>query len=222
MKRLRRRQSKGFTLVELMVVLALLSFLAALVFSVVGSARERGRQTTCVAQLRQIGAAYSMYAQDFEGRPPQLETLNAGYLKLPSLLMCPSDPWRQLDGDAGTNRSQYLSVAPDYCLPATLPVTYYYSGNNCNTPEEANSYWEQLEKGMGPSTGIVACRVHGERSNTWYPDRVLSTAYQGRVLRLQLDGAVVTRQYSIKQAGSTEFVDAWDWFSDKPHTTEEP
>lgn len=61
---------KGFTLVELLVVIAIISALAGLIFAGVQRAREKGRQTVCMSNLRQLGQAFLMYAQDNEGFLP--------------------------------------------------------------------------------------------------------------------------------------------------------
>ncbi len=55
---------RGFTLIELLVVIAIIALLAAILFPVFASAREKGRQAACQSNLRQIGVAIRMYAQD--------------------------------------------------------------------------------------------------------------------------------------------------------------
>ncbi len=65
---------RGFTLIELLVVIAIIAILAAILFPVFAKAREAARATQCKSNLRQIGSAFIMYAQDFDemmvsGRP---------------------------------------------------------------------------------------------------------------------------------------------------------
>ncbi len=59
-----RRQA--FSLIELLVVIAVISILAALLFPVFSRAREAGRSTSCLSNLKQLGAAVTLYLQDFD------------------------------------------------------------------------------------------------------------------------------------------------------------
>jgi len=60
----------GFTLIELLVVVAIIALLAALLFPVFAQAREKGRQASCLSNVRQIGLATLMYAQDYDETVP--------------------------------------------------------------------------------------------------------------------------------------------------------
>lgn len=64
------RTRKGFTLVELLVVIAIVAILSSVLMPVFGRARAAARSTACVSNLRQIGQAFGMYAQDWEGHLP--------------------------------------------------------------------------------------------------------------------------------------------------------
>lgn len=60
----------AFTLVELLVVLAIIGVLAGLLLPVFLSARGKAREIVCISNLRQIGLSISMYAQDYDGLYP--------------------------------------------------------------------------------------------------------------------------------------------------------
>lgn len=60
----------GFTLLELMVVIAIIATLAALMLPALSSAKGAGRKAACISNLRQTGIAIALYAGDHEGRIP--------------------------------------------------------------------------------------------------------------------------------------------------------
>lgn len=60
---------QGFTLVEMLVVIAIVSLLAAIMFPAFGRVRAKGRRTTCASNLKQIGVALDLYAQDNRAYP---------------------------------------------------------------------------------------------------------------------------------------------------------
>lgn len=66
---------KAFTLIELLVVIAIIALLMALLMPAMERAREQGRRTVCISNLRQLMLAWLMYADDNDGK------LVCGYLE---------------------------------------------------------------------------------------------------------------------------------------------
>jgi prepilin-type processing-associated H-X9-DG protein/prepilin-type N-terminal cleavage/methylation domain-containing protein len=64
-------QNAGLTLVEMLIVLAIIALIAALLMPVLGRAREAGRRTACLSNLRQLGIAFMQYAEDSRGKYPR-------------------------------------------------------------------------------------------------------------------------------------------------------
>jgi len=66
MNRRSTHSPQGFTLIELLVVIAIIAILAAILFPVFAKVREKARQITCASNLKQIGLAEQMYANDYD------------------------------------------------------------------------------------------------------------------------------------------------------------
>lgn len=86
---------KGFTLLELGVVVAIIAILAAILFPVFAQSQEAARKSSCSIRLYQLGMALQVYARDNDGRlPPRNNDLRPVldlYLHDPGILVCPTD-----------------------------------------------------------------------------------------------------------------------------------
>lgn len=60
------RGRAGFSLVELLIVIAIVAILGGLLFPVFAQAREKARQAACASNQRQLGMAFMQYAQDHD------------------------------------------------------------------------------------------------------------------------------------------------------------
>ena len=124
----RAQMRRGFTLVELLVVIAIIAILAALLLPALSRAKENGRRTACLQNLRQISLALTIYTVDNQDilPPPQLssvhwpEQLHRNYTAL-RLLVCPSDilavnttvPPKLINADAAP-RSYLINAFADW------------------------------------------------------------------------------------------------------------
>ena len=88
---------RAFTLVEVLVVIAVIALIAAMLLPALSKARQSGRRTACASNLRQLSVAVSIYAGENEGDyPPVNQTnrwpaqLHRGYENF-DVLLCPSD-----------------------------------------------------------------------------------------------------------------------------------
>jgi prepilin-type N-terminal cleavage/methylation domain-containing protein len=123
MKHDNTKWERGFTLIEILVVIAILALLMGIVYAVLGPAREQRRQAACMSNLRQIGQALTMYRSDYDGAdatdqplewwqvglPPEaaFTLVDRGYIKDKRILHCPSEH----DPESGRAFSSY---AMDY------------------------------------------------------------------------------------------------------------
>jgi len=64
------RRLRGFTLIEVLVVVAIIALLVAILLPSLNRAREQGKTAVCSTQIRQLMAAALMYTHDYAGRLP--------------------------------------------------------------------------------------------------------------------------------------------------------
>src|SRR6478752_4944174 len=62
-------ERRGFTLVELLVVISIIAVLIAMLLPAVQAAREAGRRAQCINNLKQIGVAIHNYVSGFQTLP---------------------------------------------------------------------------------------------------------------------------------------------------------
>jgi len=127
------RRPPGFSLVELLVVLSIISVLSALVLPTLARARETTRKASCQNNLRQWGLLFEMYANESRGNvlppiqmyspgfndvrwsfslAPWMQPLYGEYLQDARLLSCPSSVLANRLGDESENIKDYFLQRP--------------------------------------------------------------------------------------------------------------
>ena len=144
---------RAFTLLEILIVVAIIGILAALIFPTFSRARENARRTSCTAQLKQLGLAFAMYQQDENTLPSHLSALPPTYRGNQLLFVCPSDPLGgKRPGNDYLEGESYLKSGVSY---EYYPRWQYGTENGWYEPDPpfGKGKWDEM-------TPLVGCCWH--------------------------------------------------------------
>lgn len=137
-------RSRGFTLMELLIVVAIIAAVAALVVPFGKSMRAKSRQVACLNNLKEIGVGIESYLQDHSDTMPDiaagrktkeedvlvLETALADYIENPEIYHCPEDQeifqetgssyiWNSTQSGKNKHRLEFFTITDD---PGRVPL----------------------------------------------------------------------------------------------------
>lgn len=154
-------QSRAYTILEILTVMAIIAVLAALLMPVLSAVRGNAKKTECLSNERQLGGAIQMYVADYDEKfPSTTETSNWALAIFPlvkssSVYECPDDT---LDDVHAPNRSSYglnenVDGAVLTSFSATSKTVMLYEVSGCGA---------DFHKGRHPGTEGNGWQVDGE------------------------------------------------------------
>jgi len=133
-----KQRCKGFTLVELLVVIGIIALLISILIPTLGKARNQAQRIKCQANLQQIGQVWHMYANENDGWFPILfeERLNSSGAKV----RYSNGNWALLFADNRPLKVDYRSMMKDrYKMPSGN--IFYCPNYRSYTGSDTNSDW---------------------------------------------------------------------------------
>lgn len=168
----------GFTLIELLVVIAIIAILAAMLFPVFAKAREKARQTSCLANCRQMITATMMYTDDWDeiypyGYNPDGSLFPVGTYADGSLNMYDAAPFVAMHQPYVKNHQLWFCPSTDKNPPESAKLN---ADGTAPTNYQINSfivfpdYWNSPKRptGTGP---VAASRVNDPCQILFWEDR---------------------------------------------------
>lgn len=148
---------RAFTVIELIVVVAVLLVLAALLLPSLKGAKERGKQAFCINNLRQLFTAFVAYAADHDGTIPQVGT-----------------PYASLYGTRGASWHHWLGKAGYLGSRDNTPNRNYYVGPVAGLD---NTRWRILHCPSEPGAPLVDLNYPKIKGTKYYDSEFNVTSY---------------------------------------------
>ncbi len=136
-------RARAFTLIEILVVIAIVAVLAAILLPVLTQAKEASLRTACTSNLKQLGIGMIMYVDDYDSRFPDRCDLKGALLGgyRPWTTWPPSDPRA---GWAYVLIQPYLGNEPAYCPSSRAKfakVVQVEQTTSLAAPLSITNYW---------------------------------------------------------------------------------
>lgn len=206
----------GFTLVELLVVLAVIVVLIAILLPAIGKARKRARTAKCLANARSLATTLQNYVTDWGGMFPYYDDVSVAS-SMPKL-------WTDIFRERAFDRTYVTTVAMDKVriCPEATTVRYPYGSNTSSNHGAATLAWGPVGYSSTNGEPIPENLIGSYGLNLYVCGLVKFRDIHGNYADVQ---ALFPKSYKLPVSGSESaipsFIDC-NWHTIMPMTTDTP
>jgi prepilin-type N-terminal cleavage/methylation domain-containing protein len=190
------RSGRGFSLLEVILVVGIVALLAGIAYAVMGPARESARTRVCVSNLQQVSQALRMYISDYDGAEPvegaameywqlglpplgAVHSFAKGYVKNRQVLYCPS--YHDAAPLRGLTTTYRWSPSDDRFKPLRFRFSEIVRVRGGNAPvavcEQHNPLFDLSKEPRWTKKKVIVARLSGAVQVRQVPVRSLSPDY---------------------------------------------
>jgi len=158
-----RNKHRGFTLIELLVVIAIIALLMGILMPVLGRARKSAWAVACMSNMRQVGLAANVFAEDNDGKVPRGASPTGGNIWFTAFM-----PYLGAQEVTGDYRTVKIFRCPAYPVK-TQTICYVVGAWDLAGPDDMNGHTAEGMTRLSQYKRLAQSAYLAD--NAWYANR---------------------------------------------------